>query len=120
MTIFFPIVELLDRLVIARIKLRKLGGENQAEYDYYMDQAQQYDLDSVQELLDKLEDIHLRIWALESDIRRGLEGTLGLEEVGRRAIEIRNFNNQRVRIKNELAEQLQCPVREIKRDHVSE
>lgn len=119
MTVFFPVVELLDRLVIARIKLRKTQGANQAEFDYYNDQAQQYDLDSIKVMLDKLEDVHLRIWALEADLRLGLEGKLGLEEIGKRAIEIRNLNNRRVQIKNDMAEHLNCDVREIKKDHVS-
>ena len=39
---------------------------------------------------------------------------------GRRAILIRNWNNKRIAIKNSLAEILNCPVREIKQDHLSE
>jgi hypothetical protein len=116
--IFFPVVELLDRLVIAKIKLDK-GLGNQAEYDYYAEQAKRFDLEPVQPLLERLEVVHLSIWALESDLRRGLEDNLGYEEIGRRAVEIRNYNNIRVTIKNNLAEALGDPVREIKHDHLS-
>ena len=40
---------------------------------------------------------------MESDIRKGKEGELGLEEVGRRAIAIRDINGLRIMIKNEIA-----------------
>jgi hypothetical protein len=118
MNITFPVIELLDRLVIAKIKLDKTNA-NQDEYDYYAKQADQFDLTTVRTLLDELEQVHLAIWALESDLRRGLEENLGLEEIGRRAVAIRNHNNRRVEIKNQLAEQLECSVREIKKDHLS-
>jgi len=53
-------------------------------------------------------------------LKAGREQELPLEEIGRRAIAIRDHNNRRIAIKNALAEQLECPVREIKRDHLSE
>jgi hypothetical protein len=116
--ITFPVVELLDRLAIAKIKVDK-GLDAQQEFDYYFKQASQFDLASVIDLLDELEQIHLKIWALESDLRRGLEHNLGYEEIGRRAVDIRNFNNKRVKLKNQLAERLGDPIREIKHDHLS-
>jgi len=118
MNITFPVVELLDRLVIAKIKVDK-GLDSQLEYTYYAEQAKQFNLSSVQCLLEELEKTHLAIWALESKLRQGLEEQLGYEEIGRRAVEIRNFNNTRVTIKNRLAEQLNDPIREIKHDHLS-
>ena len=118
MNITFPIIELLDRLTIAKIKIDK-GLDSQAEYDYYANQARQFDLTSVKSLLDDLEETHLSIWALESDLRRGLENNLGYEEIGRRAVDIRNYNNQRVNIKNQLADALGDPIKEVKHDHVS-
>ena len=118
--ITFPIIELLDRLVIAKIKMDKTNGANQAEYDYYAEQASHLDLTVVQPLLDRLEDVHLSIWELESDLRRGMEHNLGYEEIGRRAVEIRNYNNIRVTVKNNLAEALGDTVREIKYDHISD
>lgn len=120
MSVFFPVVELLDRLVIAQIKFDKLGGLNRDELDFYSKQAHNYDIASVADLLDELKEIHLGIWALESDLRRGLEEDLGFEEIGRRAVAIRNWNNRRVKIKNELATKLGCVVQEYKKDHLSE
>jgi len=42
-----------------------------------------------------------------------------LEEIGRRAIAIRDWNNKRLVLKNSAAELLKCDVREIKKDHLS-
>ena len=69
---------------------------------------------------DQLIDIHKQIWELEKELKAGLEQALSLEEIGRRAIEIRNHNHRRIALKNAMAEKLYCPVREIKKDHASE
>ena len=45
-----------------------------------------------------------KIWDLESDIRKGKEGELGLEEVGRRAIAVRELNKIRVGYKNDIVD----------------
>ena len=44
------------------------------------------------------------IWNLESDLRKGQEGKLGFEEIGRRALEIRNINSRRVDLVNKINE----------------
>jgi len=118
-SIVFPVIELIDRLVIAEIKLEKCNA-NQDEVNWYKDQFQRYDFSSIETEYQQLKEIHKHIWSLESDIRCGVEQQLGLEEVGRRAIEIRNWNNKRVQLKNRIAEKLTCTIKEIKRDHLSE
>ena len=45
---------------------------------------------------------------------------LSLQEIGRRAIAIRDFNNQRIAYKNSVARILGHPVREIKQDHLAD
>ena len=50
-----------------------------------------------------MREINGRIWDLESDIRKGKEGELGSEEVGRRALMIRNINSERIALKNQIA-----------------
>jgi hypothetical protein len=115
----FPIIELLDRLAIARIKHQRIGN-NQTELDFYQTQARHLDLALVQTELSNLEQIHNEIWELEKELKTGRESELPLEEIGRRAIKIRDWNNKRVGIKNAMAEILSCPVREIKKDHLSE
>lgn len=55
---------------------------------------------SVGEMIDRLSITNLKIWHLEEAIRQGREGELGLEEVGRRALEIRSLNAERVALVN--------------------
>jgi hypothetical protein len=119
MTPQFPVVELLDRLAIARVKHQRIGN-NQVELDFYNSQAMHLELSLVEHDLTKLQQIHNEIWELEKELKSGRETELPLEEIGRRAIKIRDWNNKRVSIKNAMAEKLSCPVREIKKDHLSE
>ena len=115
----FPVIELLDRLAIARIKHQRIGN-NQAELDFYQKQAKFLDLSLIETDLSNLEQIHNQIWELEKELKTGRDSELPLEEIGRRAIKIRDWNNKRIGIKNFMAEKLSCPIREIKKDHLSE
>jgi len=118
--IFFPAVELLDRLAIARVKWRRTAA-NADELAWYEQQAQQLHLDDGSAaVMRELESIHEEIWDLEKELKAGKEQQLPLEEIGRRAIVIRDHNNLRIRCKNSLAASVGCLVREIKRDHLSE
>ena len=86
----------------------------------YADKAKELDLTSVQEEILQLEQAHLRIWEMEKLLKSGLEDQLPLDEIGRRAIKIRNLNGERIVIKNALSKKLGCEVVEIKKDHLSE
>ena len=71
--------------------------------------------------LNQLYNIHKSIWDLEAELKSGVEESLSLEEIGRRAIKIRNMNNQRIALKNIMADKLnQADIHEIKKDHLSE
>lgn len=118
-TPIFPVIELLDRLAIAEIKFQRTNA-NQEELQWYQRQVDALDMQLVQQEFEKLKDIHNQIWDLESDLKTGVEHKHSLEEIGRRAIEIRNLNNRRIALKNAMAEAMQCPVREIKQDHLSQ
>jgi hypothetical protein len=115
----FPIVELVDRLLIAQIKFEK-SLDNKAELDWYTNQCNELDLTKISKDLDELKNIHLEIWDLEADLKSFKEKNQSLEEIGRRAIMIRDLNHQRILLKNRMAEILGCRVREIKHDHASE
>jgi|LakMenEpi03Aug12_release.lakeMendotaPanAssembly.Ray.scaffolds.fasta_scaffold1030926_2 hypothetical protein len=119
MSYHFPVIELFDRLAIAEVKWIRTHS-NQEELDWYRDQTAQFDLSLVKTYLDELKDIHDTIWSLEAQLKSGCEAELSLEEIGRRAILIRDWNNKRVAVKNTIAEILNCPVREIKQDHLSQ
>ena len=115
----FPVIELFDRLAIAEVKWERTQN-NQEELAWYRLQVQDFDLDLVKTYFNELKNIHNTIWGLEAELKNGLEEELSLEEIGRRAVLIRNWNNKRIAIKNSIAEILNCPVREIKQDHLSE
>lgn len=115
----FPVIELFDRLAIAEIKWQRTQA-NQEELEWYQQQIQEFNVDLVSQDLEKLKEIHNSIWELEKELKTGRDHELSLEEIGRKAIKIRDFNNKRIQLKNCIAEKLNCPVREIKKDHASE
>jgi len=115
----FPIIELVDRLAIAEVKFKRTRA-NEEELLWYMNQALRVDLTLIVDEYEDLKRIHNEIWELEAELKTGRESELSLEELGRRAIAIRDHNNKRVALKNIMAERLNCPVREIKKDHLSE
>jgi hypothetical protein len=119
MTPVFPIIELVDRLAIAEIKFKRTKA-NEEELLWYMNEAIRIDLTQIVNEYEDLKRIHDEIWELEAELKTGREAELSLEEIGRRAIAIRDHNNKRVKLKNIMAEKLNCPVREIKKDHLSQ
>lgn len=119
MTNFFPIGELVDRLIIARIKTEKLGLVTN-ESKWYESAVENLDLGIVEQEMEDLKQAHLQIWEMESLLKNGLEEQISLEEIGRRSIKIRDYNGQRVIIKNAISKKLGCEVVEIKKDHLSE
>ena len=116
----FPVIELVDRYAIALVKFGKTNGANEAEVEFYHNQMQELDVSKIDRQLDELIDLHYQIWGLEDDFKKYRESDYSLEEVGRRALRIRDMNQQRVALKNSMAEVLGCNVREIKQNHASE
>ena len=116
----FPVIELVDRYTIAVVKHERTNGANQAELDFYLEQMQELDIDLIQSYLDKLIQIHRDIWNLEDDFKKYKDSNYSLEEIGRRSLIIRDYNQHRVAYKNQIAEAVNCAVREIKQDHISQ
>ena len=118
---FLPVLELIDRLCIARVKHARTQGANQVELDWYEDKycqlSQSAELDAD---IQAMTDIHHAIWDLEWQLKSGVEQMLSLQEIGRRAIAIRDFNNRRIAYKNSIATILGHPVKEIKQDHLAD
>lgn len=117
----YSIGDLLDRLSIVLLK-----EERQPEIDVSKEKR---DLEEAVDFwknltfnrqvyanaaLEELKRLNGMIWDRESDIRRGKEKILGLEEVGRRAIEIRDINVLRVEQKNKINAEFACGYQEIK------
>lgn len=124
---YLPELELIDRLCIARIKFERTSGGNQDELDWYEDRyseliatlttEQRATLDhNIQEITV----IHNQIWDLEWQLKSGVEHLLPMDEIGRRAIAIRDWNNRRITYKNSIAELFGMKLREIKTDHLSD
>ena len=119
-----PLPELLDRLVIVRLKAERIKNkEKEMELAFYLKELEDYKKKGFiinDEWVERLYNVNGKIWDLESDIRKGKEGALGLEEVGRRAIEIRNLNKIRISIKNEITEATGSGFKDVKINHASE
>jgi hypothetical protein len=112
-----PISEIADRYSIALLKQERANADNQLEIDTLYAEVVQYG--GAIAFVNKLKDINGKIWDLESDIRKGKEAELGLEEVGRRAIMIREFNKIRVGYKNEMVKIYEEGFEDIKMNHAS-
>ena len=113
-----PISEIADRYSITLLKSERIEGLNlQDELNTYCHELNKYE--NIQNFIDRLYTINGEIWDLESDIRKGKENLLGLEEVGRRAILIRGKNKIRVGIKNEMVEKYEEGFKDIKMNHAS-
>ena len=118
---FLPILELIDRLCIARVKHARTQGANQVELDWYEQRFRQLPQSAeLDEAVQAMTDIHHAIWDLEWQLKSGVEQMLSLQEIGRRAIAIRDFNNRRIAFKNTVARILNHPVLEIKQDHLAD
>ncbi len=120
-----PINELCDRLTIAELKLERLSAQEpdktllSKQIAYFWAGVDRNNLQLL-ELIARLKTINGQMWDLEYDLRKGLDESLGLAEIGRRAIEIRNFNRTRIAVKNQIAELvLQPEFFDCKMNHVS-
>lgn len=109
--------DLVDRYSIVKLKSERTDVDCSDESTSLIEEISKTDglVDFVQELYT----VNGMIWDLESDIRKGREGELGLEEVGRRAIAIRELNGKRVAIKNKVNTIYNSGFIETKVNHAS-
>lgn len=110
-----PINEILDRYSICLLKNERTDEDLSTEIKYYFNEIIKYPDYGI--FLKQLYDINGEIWNLEADIRKGQEDELGLEEVGRRALKIRDKNKIRVSIKNEIVKYYEEGFIDIKVNH---
>jgi len=110
--------DIVDRYSICKLKSERLGLDNTKELNDLKFEMNQYE--GIDSYVDKLYEVNGNIWNLESDIRRGNENILGLEEVGRRSIQIRELNNVRVSYKNEANSKFGEGYIEVKMNHGSQ
>ena len=104
--ICMPLAEVADRLTIARLKYERLpdeDGEMLARQVAYYEAGIDPDNRELLDLIAQLADINGQMWDAEAAIRQGQDANLGLEEIGRRALRIRDLNRERIAIKNRIS-----------------
>ena len=107
--IITPVPEVADRYTIALLKIERLGSdeidmdEMRKQIDYYREGLKLEDPELAQ-LVENLYEINGEIWNAEYAIRKGQDDNLGLEEIGRRALKIRDLNRIRMKVKNDIVE----------------
>lgn len=123
--IAMPICELCDRLTIAQLKMQRLPDDEldkaglREQTAYYWSGVDP-DNAKLQDLIHLLRDVNGQIWDAEWAIRLGMDDRLGLEEIGRRAIAVRDLNRKRVAIKNKITELVNQPAfLDCKMNHAS-
>ena len=109
------IADLTDRLIIQNIIANIEGRLRDIDIEPF-----KIDEVGLGDLIDRLSIINIKISILEADIRYGREKELGLEEVGRKALIIRNLNKERVALKNAIKDYFKDGYKDIKVKHRSE
>ena len=113
-----PISEITDRFSILLLKSERTDLDIKDEMAIHRTALNEYH--DIDKYVNRLYEINGKIWDLESDLRKGKEGKLGLEQIGRRAIMIRDLNNVRVGIKNQIVNKYNQGFKEKKVNHASE
>lgn len=112
--------DVADRYTILCLKMRWLSSAYEREFLIYKKEALLHKSNRrYRNYLIALFKVNRDIWRLESGIRKGQEDSLGLAEVGKRALGIRDLNFQRVFYKNAINTLLGCEFVEIKVQHRS-
>ncbi|MCK9428891.1 MAG: hypothetical protein M0R17_02625 [Candidatus Omnitrophica bacterium] len=117
----YPLPEILDRLSIVILKIERLKDNRIIkEYNDLVNALKEFKCPYEDKWFRELKDINGQIWDLEADIRNFLEDKLGLEEVGKRALAIRDKNKIRISIKNRIQQETNEGYLEVKGNHRSE
>ncbi|MCX5848975.1 MAG: hypothetical protein NTW65_05955 [Deltaproteobacteria bacterium] len=116
--------DIIDRWAIAKLKAERIGAdESRNEYSWFCEGIKELEIKYPQidwnSYKQEILSIHGRIWNLESGIRQGIFDD-NLMEVGRLAIQIRDWNKKRVALKNKINATTGEGFQDIKKDHGSE
>jgi len=113
--------DICDKLTILSRKI--YFGEEGAfpEHEYLKDGLTElgYDGELIAAII-RLSQMNFEIWNLENVIRNNGEEKLPMEEIGRRAILIRNLNRKRIQYKNEITTLDHIGFQECKTNHLSQ
>jgi hypothetical protein len=104
-----PMPEVVDRYTIAMLKIERLSQDEidvkdmQRQIDYYKTGIDFSNVE-LRKLVEALYDINGKMWDAEHAIRAGQDEDLGLMEIGKRALHIRDLNRTRMKVKNDIIE----------------
>ena len=120
-----PLPEALDKFSILTLKRERLPKDAsvEKEYEFYRAVIEEYKLQGISvkdEWIKAMIDINGQCWDMEAAIRQGRDQELGLEEIGRRTIKLRDLNKIRIARKNEIADEIGLDFFEVKVDHASQ
>lgn len=125
----YPIDELLDKKSIIQLKIERIkdytGKERlKKEFSDYENAVGEYKQAGIsEEVIEKgykdLYEVNGKVWDLEAAVRQGRDKELGLEELGRRCIAVRELNKVRIKIKSQIVEATGIGYPDIKINHVS-
>jgi len=116
--------DILDRFSISFLKMERIAEDvSKKEHEWFSEGleelCQKYPAYDWHQLANYLYKVNGLIWDLEADMRKGQLDN-DLEEVGKRAIEIRRLNSLRVGFKNIINKLVGEGVLDIKQDHISQ
>lgn len=113
-----PLSEMLDRLSIALLKQLRTEYDMTTEIVTYLKAVKQHG-DYAEIFVDLLY-VNTQMWNSEAGLRSIDAEEIGLEEMGRRSLLVRDWNKKRVAIKNEIVERSGEGFKDIKVNHASE
>lgn len=113
--------DVLDRMSILTRKIYFGDEQSISEHRYLEQGLKSYGVNGklVSNVM-RITQANIEIWNLENEIRNGGEAKFGIEEVGRRAIKIRDLNKKRIEYKNLLTVLYKSGFKEAKVNHRSE
>ena len=115
--------EAVDKITILSRKIHFGEEEAYKEFIYLTEAITNLELvltGAILASIIRLTQANFDIWNLENEMRKGREDKFTREEIGKRAIEIRDINRKRVNYKNELNRLTELGFREFKVRHRSQ
>ena len=120
----YPLDEIIDKRTICQLKIERIEDREDRkrmiqEYEDYCFAISEYinsghcSRSQVEEWHKKLYAVNAKGWDMESDIRAGKD-EMTFEEIGKRAVKLREFNKERLKIKIDIVDKTGIGYKDIK------
>jgi hypothetical protein len=117
----YPLNELIDRYTIHMLKHERTSESQDRALGDFLEAMREFGRHELFEpYIQRLYEINGLMWDAEAAIRGGQDEGLGLEEIGRRALRIRDLNRRRVEVKNEIVDRFRSGYRDVKVNYALE